>query len=238
MICPICHNSYYFLLESGGDKLVCRKCGHEGKYTDPSYSDYHEKRYSYSKVRNIKNDPLLKKIVESNIINKKSMVLDYGCGAGDYTNYVAKLSKMVIGTDIDVKKAQNRFPKLEWVRIDPKRKNLKFKSDNFDVILAVNLIEHVHDFDFLLNEFERILKKGGYLFITTYDTNFVLHKILNDPTHVYEWDELSFEKFISKNFKVIKSFKHGSFFNYYPFNKAIVKFLKPELCVIAKKNLK
>ena len=114
--------------------------------------------------------------------------------------------------------------------------NLKFKSDNFDVILAVNLIEHVHDFEFLLNEFERILKKGGYLFITTYDTNFVLHKILNDPTHVYEWDEISFEKFISKKFKIIKSFKHGSFFNYYPFNKIIVRFLKPELCVVATKN--
>jgi len=236
MICPKCFRNSYFLTESNGIRAECGKCKFEGKYSEPSYRNYHDSRYSYMRVRDVENDPLLKKIAESNFIGTDSVVLDYGCGAGDYTNYFSKITKNVTGADINIVKARKRFPKVKFEKVNPAKKSLKFSEASFDVVIAVNVIEHVHDFENLLNEFYRILRINGSIFITTYDADFILHPIHNDPTHVFEWDKNEFVRFVSNKFCVVKSFSHGSFFNYYPWNKVIVKFLKPEICILAIKK--
>ncbi|MCX6727096.1 MAG: class I SAM-dependent methyltransferase [Candidatus Shapirobacteria bacterium] len=223
------------MTKSGGEITVCRRCGFIGKFSDPSYSGYHQDRYGYKMVRDESKDPMLQKIKDENFIKEGMKVLDYGCGAGDYSHFIYQITEDIIGADINIEIAEKRFPEINFKLIDPSKERLIFPANSFDVILAVNVIE-VHDFDNLLSEFKRILRKNGTLFITTYDANFVLHPILNDPTHVYEWSEVEFTKLISGEFKMIKSFKYGSFFNYYPWNKIIVKFLKPELCAIAEKK--
>jgi hypothetical protein len=88
----------------------------------------------------------------------------------------------------------------------------------------------------LLKEFKRVLKPNGKLFITSYDKYFILHRILNDLTHVIEWSQEEFENLISREFKIIKSFKYGSFFNYRIINWLLVKLLQPELCIYAEKT--
>jgi len=98
------------------------------------------------------------------------------------------------------------------------------------------VIEHVPDYLFLLSEFERVLVKGGELFITSYDKYFILHSILNDPTHVIEWNMDEFKTLIENKFEVKNYFKYGSFFNYRMINRLIVKVLKPELCIFARKR--
>lgn len=235
MICPKCKRHNYFVKQSNGNVVVCRKCGYKGEYVDPSYQGYHQGRYGYTLVRNADNDPMLRKMAEEKFVKMGVPVLDYGCGAGDYTNFISKITKNVVGADISTKIAEKRFPELKFKKINIAKKMLPFENNSFEVVVAVNVIEHVHDFENLLTEFKRILKSNGTIFITTYDVNFILHRILNDPTHVYEWTEVEFTKLIDNKFKIIKSFKYGSFFNFYPWNKLIVKFLKPELCVIARK---
>lgn|GEM_PF-2039932 len=88
----------------------------------------------------------------------------------------------------------------------------------------------------MLKEFKRVLKPNGKLFITSYDKYFILHRILNDLTHVIEWSQEEFENLISREFKIIKSFKYGSFFNYRIINWLLVKLLQPELCIYAEKT--
>lgn len=234
MICPKCSSSLMFIRKSNGKKLYCEHCGNTINYVNPDYSNYHETRYSYLFERNEKNDPLIDKIVKVMEISKHDKVLDYGCGSGDITRVVSKYAKYVIGVDIDIKTAKEKYNDLVFLL--QKSKGLDFPDNYFDRIICVNVIEHVHDYVYLLKEFKRVLKPEGKIFITSYDKNFILHKILNDPTHVIEWNKLEFEKIISKKYDIVASFRYGSFFNYRPLNRMIVKFLKPELCVVASKR--
>ena len=234
MKCSNCLEQRSFLTESNGKILNCRSCGYSEPFHYPRYDQYHSKFYSYARVRTPKNDPLLQKIVASMNIKKQHHVLDYGCGAGDYTAEFSKLSKHVIGVDINVDRASARFQTNTFKKQVGQK--LEFRTHSIDRIICVNTIEHVKNFDRLVKEFYRVLKPGGKLFITTYDTRFFLHKILFDETHVYEWDRPGFSKFIATYFTINQEFKTGIFFNYYPFNWMITKFLKPELCIVATKK--
>jgi len=234
MICPTCKSSLFFLEKNKRNTMRCFRCGFKGKYIEPNYDGYHDERYSYKFIRNEANDPLVNKIVSSMNFVKDDYVLDYGCGAGDMTNTISNYSDHVTGVDINITGAVSKFRKLNFkkqtgIKID-------FLDNYFDKIVAVNVIEHVRDYNYLLNEFKRVLKPKGMIFITSYDKNFVLHKILNDPTHVIEWDLNEFEEIFKKDFIILKSFKYGSFFNYRPLNKIIVKILKPEICILAVKS--
>ncbi|NTU46239.1 class I SAM-dependent methyltransferase [Candidatus Roizmanbacteria bacterium] len=233
MLCLTCRSYYAFIKKSKGKKTYCRKCGTAKKFVPPNYEHYHETRYSYERVRTVHNDPLLKKICDLLRFQKNDTVLDFGCGAGDYVSQVSLMSKKTKGVDRDVTTAKKRFPKNSF--LTQKAEKLPFPDNSFDKIMAINVIEHVYDFDGLLKELKRVLKPQGKLFITTYDTRFILHFLHNDPTHVIEWTKEEFETLISKYFTIEHSFRYGTFFNYFPFNKWIVQFLKPELCIVGRK---
>jgi ubiquinone/menaquinone biosynthesis C-methylase UbiE len=204
-------------------------------FNAPSYTGYHDEKYSYSRLRTPNNDPLFREIFKLLKLKKTDRILDYGCGAGDLTHSVSNIATDTIGVDINIDKAVARFPQNTF-RPQIGYKMKYFKDGYFDKIIAINVIEHIHHFEKLLNELNRILKPGGKIFITTYDTKFILHSVLYDPTHVIEWDKSTFENLLSQHFTIEKSFKSGSFFNYIPFNKIIVRFLKPELCIVATKD--
>lgn len=232
MNCPQCKKGYYFITKNLGVECECKKCGYLGKFKAPSYENYHQERYSYERVRTINNDPLLKKIIIDLDIKKSDTVLDYGCGAGDYTFQLSQIAKKTVGLDINTKRAEDRFPTIKFIQ-DNGMGTKYFRSNSIDKIIAINVIEHIHDFEGLLKKLQGILKPNGRLFITTYDTDFILHAVLNDSSHVIEWDKAEFKNLINRFFKVNKAYNYGSFFNYIPFNKLLVKFLKPELCILA-----
>lgn len=175
---------------------------------------------------------LLKRNPFGFVINSK--VLDYGCGAGDYAVHFSSISNNVVGLDRDVTRAKKSSKSVRWIAHSATK--LPFASNTFDYLIFVNVIEHMHDYEGTMKEVLRVLKKGGKLFITTYDTEFLLHKILYDKTHLYEWTEPEFTDFVGQYVQVIQAFKYGSFFNYYPANFLLKELLRPELCVLAKKN--
>lgn len=234
MECPKCLKHKFFIVEDNSSICLCRKCGYKAKFKQPNYRDYHKKNYAYRIKRTSFNDPIFRHILKNMNINPDHKVLDYGCGAGDYSAALSKHSKSVVGLDIDIKRAREKFPKNRFIR--QKGKKLKFKNDHFDRIVCVNTVEHVVSFENLMKEFKRVLKPGGKIFLTTYDTDFIFNEILYDNTHVYEWNNKEFYKFVSKFFVIEKTFRSGGFFNFFPLNWIIVFFLKPEICVVGRKN--
>ncbi len=235
MICPACKKPYFFLKKNNTRNCLCRLCLFSGGFVQPSYKTYHDTRYGYEKLRIPNNDPMLKRIGEKLNINKMDVVVDYGCGAGDYTNYFQSKCKDIVGIDINVIRASKRFPNTKF-KVQVSKKKIDLKSSSVDKIICVNVIEHVVNYSNLLKEFRRVLKPGGLLFITTFDINFILHNLHYDPTHVIEWDKKEFTALVSKYFGVIDLFSYGSFFKYWPVNNILVKLLKPELCVLACKD--
>lgn len=234
MICPKCHKPYLFMSHSNDSRVSCRKCKYQEVFKQPTYEGYVESTYDKKLLRTSATDPLLARFINISKLKDAQTVLDYGCGRGDYVKEMSLYTKDVVGVDIDITLAQRTFPDLKFRKIESVA--IDTPDAAFDWIVCVNVIEHVHDHDALLNEFRRLLKPEGKLFITTFDIDFILHSIHYDPTHLIEWTQHEFESLISKKFKIVSSFKAGSMFNFYPLNIVLTKMLTPELCIVAKKN--
>ena len=101
-------------------------------------------------------------------------VLDAGCGFGQYSYFIAKKfrNSNVLGVDINEEriKESEKFAREEGIE------NLKFDiadlenlnyEGSFDLILAVDVLEHIENDVKVLKNFYRALKKDGLLIIST-----------------------------------------------------------------------
>jgi ubiquinone/menaquinone biosynthesis C-methylase UbiE len=93
-------------------------------------------------------------------------ILDAGCGIGIQTNFMNKRAK-TIGIDLveePLIKARKKYPGILF-----KAMNIchtYFPNSEFDLVTSFSVIEHVLDTEAMFKEFNRILKKGGYLALT------------------------------------------------------------------------
>jgi ubiquinone/menaquinone biosynthesis C-methylase UbiE len=99
---------------------------------------------------------------------KPKRFLDVGCGDGYFCSRVKSLyNANVKGIDIS-EEACELSKKRDVDTICGDLKNtLPFNDESFEAVFCGEVIEHVADTDFLLDEIYRILKKGGYLILTT-----------------------------------------------------------------------
>jgi SAM-dependent methyltransferase len=118
-------------------------------------------------------------------------VLDVGCGYGYFIEELKARDVEVSGVDfssVAIKKAEKKTrSRVEMV--DVSKEELPFKRSFFDVIVMFGLIEHLKTTRLLFSEAFRVLKPGGWLFITTPNHQGCLRDILlkifpDDPTHI------------------------------------------------------
>lgn len=103
-------------------------------------------------------------------IGSGKKVLDVGCYDGFYSKMIADLGNEVYGMEANsdaVKKALEKGIKVKEADLESK---FPFKSGNFDIVYAGEVIEHLYDTDAFVNECLRVLKKGGLFIITTPNT--------------------------------------------------------------------
>lgn len=102
----------------------------------------------------------LKSIID---LNDKS-ILDVGCGNGWSSYFLAEHAKSVTGIDLH----QSGFEPQLSEKLSYKQSSatdLKFNDNTFDIVTTHECLEHIPDPMKALNEFDRVLKPGGYLFI-------------------------------------------------------------------------
>lgn len=113
-------------------------------------------------------------------IEKNEKVLDLGCNDGAITNEIAKKGNDVLGVDLEEvieKVAKKKYPHLKFVAHDLSQK-FPWTDGSFDVIVALELIEHIPDDDLFLQECFRILKKGGKLILSTPNAAYFLFRAM------------------------------------------------------------
>jgi ubiquinone/menaquinone biosynthesis C-methylase UbiE len=91
-------------------------------------------------------------------------ILDVGCGTG---GNLTLFNGFVVGLDISpqaLELARKRKPDAVLCRGEAE--NLPFKDESFDLVLALDLLEHLPDDIKGLSEMYRVLKKGGNALIT------------------------------------------------------------------------
>ena len=124
-------------------------------------------RIKYIKENIIKEFQLKNKICPLSGIN----VLDIGCGGGLLSEPICKLGANVTAID-----ASNK--NIAIARLHAKENNLKINyicsspeklktAKKFDVILNMEIVEHVEDVDFFLKSCANLLKKNGLMFVAT-----------------------------------------------------------------------
>ena len=102
---------------------------------------------------------------------KNIKILDIGCGGGLLSEPMCRLGASVTGIDASDKN-------INVAKLHSKKNNLKinyfcsspekFKvKDKFDVILNMEIVEHVDDINFFLKSCTSLLKKNGIMFVAT-----------------------------------------------------------------------
>jgi len=98
-------------------------------------------------------------------------ILDIGCGGGLLSEPMKRLGAEVVGIDasnknIQVAKIHAMKNKLDIKYFCASPENFETEK-KFDVILNMEIIEHVDDVDFFLKSCSNLLKKDGIMFIAT-----------------------------------------------------------------------
>ena len=102
---------------------------------------------------------------------EKVKILDIGCGGGLLSEPMNRLGAEVVGIDassrnISVAKLHAKKNKLNIKYLCSSPENLNTKN-KFDVILNMEIIEHVEDVNFFLESCSKLLKKNGIMFVAT-----------------------------------------------------------------------
>jgi 2-polyprenyl-3-methyl-5-hydroxy-6-metoxy-1,4-benzoquinol methylase len=98
-------------------------------------------------------------------------VLDFGCGSGVMLSFLAGHSRQVIAMDIDLiplERVKKYIPLPENVRVlDAKQvSTAQLPPKSFDLINALDVLEHVDDLPRTLSELLHLLKPGGRLIVS------------------------------------------------------------------------
>jgi ubiquinone/menaquinone biosynthesis C-methylase UbiE len=130
--------------------------------------DYNILSQDYDLTRSI-NIETVKQILSKMNISENSTVLDFGCGTGNYTWAIKKVSNAnVFGvepSDGMREKAQEKGTKIEFRKGD--HTSVPFDNDFFDLIYMTDVIHHVSDLNSMFTEFHRTLKPNGKICILT-----------------------------------------------------------------------
>jgi SAM-dependent methyltransferase len=132
------------------------------------------------------------RFAEPFVRNKR--VLDFGCGSGYGSAWMAKIATCVDAVDVAedaIAHAKGQFPheNLRFRSIDPTAR-LPFADDSFDTVLSFQVFEHVTNVDHYLGEIRRVLAPGGTLILVTPDRSTRLLPLQRpwNRWHVKEYD--------------------------------------------------
>lgn len=159
------------------------------------------------------NPQLVRKYMFAGKYVKDKNVLDLGCAAGYGSNYLAANAKATHITGVDVSKeaieyAGNKFQSSKLKFQIASAETLPFRNGDFDVVVSLEVIEHVENYQKYLSELTRVLKPGGTAIIST------PNKALSSPnlkyplmaSHVKEFYIEELENELKKCFKSVKLF--------------------------------
>lgn len=129
-------------------------------------------------------------------------VLDIGCGAGFLSNALAKESFEVFAVDLseeslNVARNHDQTKTVHYQKANAY--DLPYANASFEVVTALDLLEHVEEPERAIQEVSRVLKPGGQFFFHTFNRNRLAHLVI---IKLVEW----FVRNTPKNMHVIELF--------------------------------
>jgi 2-polyprenyl-3-methyl-5-hydroxy-6-metoxy-1,4-benzoquinol methylase len=106
--------------------------------------------------------------ITNNLSLKNKKILDIGCYDGTFLSLINNENELygIEASDYGCNKSKKRgINVLQFFFNDEDR--ISFNDNFFDLIIAGEIIEHIYDTDFFLEEIYRLLKPGGCFLIST-----------------------------------------------------------------------
>lgn len=138
-------------------------------------------------------------------------MLDLGCGTKPYYPIFKDSVKAYYGSDIFSFRNPDFFITRESSRPDIFGDifRLPFNSGCVDTVLCTQVLEHLEEPALAIGEIHRILKTGGFVFITC-PQSYPVHDSKND---YFRFTRFGIKSLLEKNgFNVERIFRHGGFF--------------------------
>ena len=128
------------------------------------------------------------------ILSKKPdwKILDIGCGYG---------ANEFANTICDVQDLSKFYKDKNFIKLE--NKQLPFKDNEFDFVIASHVLEHVEDLKFFINELERVSKKGYIELPTKLEDNLVFEN-KNDHLWHMDFDDVNSKLLISNKLQYIE----------------------------------
>ena len=127
-----------------------------------------------------------------NLLLKNLEILDIGCGGGLISEPMARLGGNITGIDASEKN-------IKIASLHSKENNLKItylnkspeqldEKEKFDIILNLEVVEHVDNLDLYLKSCYKLLKKNGLMFTATINRTFTSYiKAIIGAEYILRW---------------------------------------------------
>jgi len=170
-----------------------------------------EKSHWWFKVRR----NIIFSILSKYKIEKDKKILDYGCGSGFFVGQLQKKSFNAYGMDISKKAIECGIGRGVKNLFQENEMKVNFPDSYFNVILAMDVIEHIEDDKSAIRELRKLLKSDGYLIITVPAYQW-MWGIQDEATHHYRRYTTNSISGLVKNFPDLRILKK-TYFNTFLF---------------------
>jgi len=143
---------------------------------------------------------------------KTRRILDVGCGTGVFLHIARKNEWEVYGTELFKQGAEYAKEAYNIDIFQGELKGVNFANSFFDVVTLFEVIEHLQNPLEYLKEIFRILRKGGFLFLTTPNLsslNFLIRRekwcVVTPSSHIYYFTATTIRKILGlAGFKILE----------------------------------
>lgn len=209
IICEVCNSEMKnWQLSPDNVLFLCPNCFHIVRDLELCNANAREHAWGgnaiFDKIRNYLTYKKLISIVKSKNKTKQN-ILEIGFGYGDILSHFYKEGHKINGVDLATLDVNvNEIVKNNGNLIFGKVEEVQFKDEDFDIIYAIHLVEHLEDAAAVFRKCYNALKKDGILFFITPNANSKGLKIfkdawwnLEDPTHLKFFSEKSISMMLS-----------------------------------------
>ena len=170
------------------------------------YKDLYENKFEVTgSSHHTLNNDRFRKTISLVLRCKPHAILDLGFESQALSKAIIKhTGANYVGVDIsDVVVKAAKDGGINAVRVDASREALPFDPGSFDLVLCSEVIEHLYDPDFAIDEFKRVLRPNGRIIITTPNLaawyNRLLLLVGMQPIH----SEVSTRKVVGRRFSIL-----------------------------------
>lgn len=218
--CPVCDGGHHDLWQEKNDYAIvrCRDCNFVFSRDYPNF-DFLSRRYSKSYSKDAENFTpkggigrslkyrILTRWLQKFFPEKESPIrlLEIGCGQGDLLKSVHNNPRFAAqGLDYGKRRVQY----AREIGLDAREGDIEsqgFADNTFDLVVALHVIEHVHDLHSTIAEIRRVLKPGGLFFaVCPCVTHFKARlagerwKYLGPPGHLWYFSPRTFSRLVRR----------------------------------------